>query len=190
MADYFGKFSGNPMTEWLDEAGADRQMKLLEEFWYDDPSGRRWEAPKEMVIDGASIPAPLWSIVGSPYTGEYRRASVVHDVACSNPEIPRKDADKMFYFACLAGGCSRRQTQLLYVGVRIGAWTPNIRLWSEAAVQRPTVTKKGVEFTLTDSSVQTTFREIAADIESQPDTLPFDTLESLVDQHLAVKAQQ
>jgi hypothetical protein len=190
MAENFGKFSGNPATEWLSESGADRQMRLLEDFWYDDPSEHRWVAPKGAIINGASIPAPLWSIVGSPYTGEYRRASVVHDIACDNPEIPRKNADKMFYFACCAGGCSQRQAQLLYVGVRIGAWTPKIRLWSDAAIRSPAVTPEGVAFTLTGNSVQTTFREIAADIQSRPEALPFEELENLVDQHLSVKAHQ
>lgn len=190
MVDYFGTFSGNPTTEWLDEAGADRRMKLLDEFWYEDTSSRRWVAPKGSVFDGASIPTPLWSVVGSPYTGEYRRASIIHDIACDNSEIPRKDADKMFYFACLAGGCAERQAQLMYAGVRIGAWAPSIRLWSNEAIRKPEVNREGVNFPLTNSSIQVTFQEIAADIQAQPDKLPFEALEHLVDRHLSAKAQQ
>ena len=119
-----GSFSGNPKTEWLvDKSGADRNMRLLEDFLYTDPDGRKWPAPSGSIIDGASIPRPLWATVGSPYTDDYRRASVVHDVACDSPTIPRKDADVMFYHACIAGGCSFLQAKLLYAGVRIGAWT-------------------------------------------------------------------
>ncbi len=100
-----GAFSGNPKTEWLvDRSGADRNMRLLEDFLYTDPDGKKWPAPSGSIIDGASIPRPLWATVGSPYTDDYRRASVVHDVACDSPAIPRKDADVMFYHACLAGG--------------------------------------------------------------------------------------
>jgi hypothetical protein len=185
-----GKFSANPKTEWLQEAGGDRQMKLLEEFWYEDPDGRRWSASVGEIIDGASIPAPLWSMVGSPYTGEYRRAAVVHDAACGNPAVVRKEADKMFYFACLAGGCSNRQAELMYAGVRIGAWTPNIRLWSDSAVRSPAINNGEIHAGLTETSVQTTFREIAADIQARPSPLAFDALEKLVDQHLQIKAQQ
>jgi Protein of unknown function (DUF1353) len=190
MSNGFGSFSGNPKTEWLDEAGADRRMKLLEDFWYEDPSGRRWPALSGRNIDGASIPAPLWSVVGSPYTGEYRRASIVHDIACEDPNVPRKDADKMVYVACLAGGCSKRQARPLYAGVRVGAWTPNVRIWSEAAMRSPVVTRDGVRMRLTDTSVQTTFSEIAAELEAQPDDLPFEAVEEIVGRQLQAKSQQ
>jgi len=190
MSNKFGSFSGNPRTEWLDEAGADRRMKLLEDFWYDDPSGRRWVAPAGSLIDGASIPAPLWSTVGSPYTGEYRRASIVHDIACADPKVRRKDADKMFYLACLAGGCSKLQARLLYEGVRIGAWTPDIRVWSYEAIRTPAVTKKGLRLRLTDESVKITFNEIAAEIQAQPDDVSFDVIEAIVDRQLQAKSQQ
>jgi hypothetical protein len=66
----------------------------------------------------------LWTSVGSPYTGNYRRASIVHDVACvaasGNPG-KRREADRMFFQACRAGGCSIAEATILYVGVRIGA---------------------------------------------------------------------
>src|SRR5437867_734231 len=117
-----GSFSGNPKTEWLvDSDGADRDMKVIEDFWYIDPDGRTWSAKAGSIINGASIPRPLWSLVGSPYTDDYRRASIVHDVACNDPAVDRKDADVMFFHACRAGGCSPLQARWLYAGVRIGA---------------------------------------------------------------------
>jgi hypothetical protein len=190
MSAEYGKFSESPKTEWLDEAGDDRGMRLLEDFWYDDPDGNRWCAPAGSVIDGASIPSPLWSIVGSPYTGAYRRASVVHDVACDDPDVARKDADRMFYYACLAGGCSKRQARLLYAGVRIGAWTPRIRVWSEEAVRAPALQESGVTARPTDVSVRTAFDEIAEELESQPETLPFEEVERIVDRQLEAKSRQ
>ncbi|HZV66526.1 MAG TPA: DUF1353 domain-containing protein, partial [Telluria sp.] len=59
-----GSFSGNPKTEWLSERGEDRDMLLLEAFWYADPHNRRWLAPQGSMTDGASIPRTLWSSVG------------------------------------------------------------------------------------------------------------------------------
>ena len=117
-----GSFSGNPKTEWLSENGEDRDMRLLEAFWYTDPNGRRWEAPKGVVTNGATIPRTLWSSVGSPFTGRYRRAAIVHDVALRKPGMVRDEADSMFFLACMAGGCTALECKLLYAGVRIGSW--------------------------------------------------------------------
>lgn len=104
-------------------------MKLLAPFWYVDWSGRRWETDSN-PIDGASIPRALWTAIGSPYTGRYRRASIVHDTACrtATTGAQRKTADKMFYQACRDGGCTRRQATILYIGVRIGAILDGPRL--------------------------------------------------------------
>src|SRR4249920_824867 len=120
-----GAFSGEPEAVWLTQDGTeDRNMRLLKEFSFTDPDARKWAAPVGTVVDGASIPRALWTIVGSPYTGDYRRASVVHDVACDNAggdKKKRRAADRMFFHACRAGGCSIRESTILYLGVRIGA---------------------------------------------------------------------
>ena len=117
----------NPETAWLATGhGRDRKMQLLKSFTFFNSQGQDWTAPQAYVIDGASIPRALWSMVGSPYCGYYRRASIVHDWACDqavgNPAA-RKRADRMFYEACRAGGCSPFEAMVMYLGVRIGAWT-------------------------------------------------------------------
>jgi hypothetical protein len=122
------QFSGEPQTIWLTDPNRnDRRMKLIDEFWFDDRSGDRWSAPADYVVDGASIPRALWTLVGSPYTGQYRRASIVHDKACDDfQDDPdgRRAADRMFFEACRAGGCTRIQAMILYAGVRVGsAWS-------------------------------------------------------------------
>jgi hypothetical protein len=130
-----GSFSGEPRTLWLTEGGDDRDMRVLEPFSYIDPSGTRWNAPVDSIIDGASIPRALWTLVGSPYTGDYRRASIVHDVACDlagGNSAMRRAADRMFYHGCRAGGCSVRQSIILYLGVRIGAILPFVPQWAPA----------------------------------------------------------
>lgn len=176
-----GRFSDNPQTEWLvDPAEPDRDMKLLQEFWYEDPTGRRWTAPKGSRINGASIPRPLWSVVGSPYTDDYRCASIVHDVACRDPAIPRRDADRMFYFACLAGGCSKPQARLLYLGVRMGDWATNVgnrvlpnRL--RLLYRLPAARKTAVERELLNR-----FTAAARQLETLDDAADFEALEALV----------
>ena len=120
-----GLFSGTPKTEWLNQPTDDaRDMKLLEQFVYSDSNGKRWDAPIGSIVNGASIPQWLWDTIGSPYTGCYRNASIVHDIACerATTKAERKAADKMFWEACVAGGCTEPQANDLYLGVRIGAW--------------------------------------------------------------------
>ncbi len=110
-------------------------MRLLEEFHFTDPSAKKWTAPASSVVDGASIPRALWTIVGSPYTGDYRRASIVHDIACveaGGDKKKRRAADRMFFHACRAGGCSIWQSIILYVGVRVGAAAADVPEWRAA----------------------------------------------------------
>lgn len=120
----YAVFSGDPQAIWLTEPQADRRMELLEALTFTDAAGRVWDAPKGHRVDGASIPRALWTTVGSPYTGDYRRASILHDVNCDRHphEGPdRKAGDEMFYAACRAGGCGRLEAKLLFLGVRLGS---------------------------------------------------------------------
>jgi hypothetical protein len=124
-------FSGEPVTRW----NGVRNMTLEENFYYIDPDGRKWEAAKGSCLNGATIPRSLWTAIGSPYAGKYRRASVVHDVAVGelcNPDVTeelRKKADRMFYHACRYDGCSNYFAFLLYAGVCVGTWASE---WSFA----------------------------------------------------------
>ncbi len=182
MTNYYGHFSGNPRTEWLqDVTKPDREMRLLEDFWYEDPDGRTWFAREGSIINGASIPRPLWTVVGSPYTDDYRIASVVHDVACNNSRISRKEADKMFYYACLAGGCSKYQARLLYAGVRVGDWadTHNLLLNRSELLYRVT----GVPLPQEDTLIRK-YSELSEMIVAFDEEIEFESLEELVDSAL------
>jgi hypothetical protein len=110
----WGRFSGNPKTEWIVH---EREMQLLEDFAYIDAADRAWVAPKGSIIDGASIPRALWTVVGSPYVGDYRNASIVHDVECRRRTIASDDVHRMFYEACRCGGIKERRAKTLYAAV-------------------------------------------------------------------------
>ena len=174
------RFSGDPKTIWLSEAGPDRRMSLLEPFWFDDRGGRRWDAAAGTTIDGASIPRALWSLVGSPYTGDYRRASIIHDVACveaTGDPVARRAADKMFYVACRAGGCSIWDATILYIGVRIGAWHSTVGLQddgNEVKIKRDAIDQQ------TEEDFQLTCEQVLRQGESDDP----DVLESRTDQAL------
>ena len=105
MSDSTPHFEGNVDTRWLVHGGADREMKLLSAFAFVDSAGYRWAAHPGEKVDGASIPEQVWStVVGTPFIGDYRRASVVHDVVCERHERTSRDAHRMFYEAMLADG--------------------------------------------------------------------------------------
>ena len=123
-------FSGEPLTRW----DGSRNMVLVEAFSYIDPDGRQWAVPAGATLNGATIPRALWTSIGSPYAGQYRRASVVHDYyvgEIDNSDVTpeqRKEADRKFYNACRYDGCSKEFAALLYIGVRFGTWASK---WSD-----------------------------------------------------------
>jgi len=110
----WGRFVGEVVARW-DANG--RDMTLVEPFGYVDPRGSRWEAPAASVVNGASIPRPFWSLVGGPFEGRFRNASVVHDVACVVRDRPWQAVHRMFYDACRCGGVGAVQATTMYYAV-------------------------------------------------------------------------
>lgn len=113
-AQGFGRYVGSVQTEWID---AERKMRLLAPFTYVDPKGVEWTAPSGWVIDGASIPVFAWSIIGGPYNGKYRNASVIHDVACDQQTQPWEQVHETFYWAMLASGVENWRAKVMYAAV-------------------------------------------------------------------------
>src|SRR5437764_14441178 len=102
-------------------------MQMLADFSFTDPAGVVWLTQKDYVVDGASIPRAFWTLVGSPYTGHYRRASIIHDKACddaSGNTTALRKAHRMFYHACRAVGCSNPEATALHLVVISGAGWP------------------------------------------------------------------
>ena len=113
----FGRFQGRVLAQWLDDG---RTMRLEEDFAFIDPHGIRWDAPAGSVVDGASIPSYLWSVIGGPFAGKYRNASVVHDVACGRQDRPWTDVHWMFHEAMLSAGVDPAKAQVMFAGVWAG----------------------------------------------------------------------
>ena len=115
-----GEFSATPKIEFIDTPGApNRNVRVLEDFTFTQANdGTVWQAPSGSIVNGASIPRVLWTLVGSPFTGDYVYASIVHDVACDTRTRPWRDTHYMFYLACLAGGTRPGRAKLMYLAVR------------------------------------------------------------------------
>lgn len=119
----YGNFPEPPQTQWLDDG---RRMILLRDFSFIEPSGITWKATAahkpvqegDLTIDGASIPPIFWSVIGGPYEGLYRNASIVHDAECTAPYKHRwQDVHRMFYRASRAGGTSEKVAKLIFSAV-------------------------------------------------------------------------
>ena len=109
--DPWGYYSGAPETRWNSDG---RTMTLLSELRYTDPDGIVWVAPAGSIVDGASIPRSLWSIMGGPFEGRYRNASVLHDVAYGQHKRPWQDCDRMFYNAMRCSGVSAVEAKTMF----------------------------------------------------------------------------
>lgn len=94
-----------------------RKMTLLENFVYVDPRKVAWGAPASSTIDGASIPRAFWTVIGGPFEGKYRDASVIHDVACDQRTKPWKDVHRAFYTAMRCSGVGETKAKIMYYAV-------------------------------------------------------------------------
>ncbi|TWT56349.1 DUF1353 domain-containing protein [Allorhodopirellula solitaria] len=110
----FGRFEGDIVASWAENG---RDMVLKDSFRYVDGSNREWTAPAGAVVNGASIPSAFWSVIGGPFEGKYRNASVVHDVGCEEMLASWEDVHMMFYEACRCGGVDDNQAKLMYYAV-------------------------------------------------------------------------
>jgi len=96
---YYGRFPvEDPETKWLrNPNGPDREMKMEEDFTFVDKKGNYHTAFKGEVVDGSSIPPLLWSIFQlSPFVGDHRNASIIHDVLCQRKELPSKKVHQVW----------------------------------------------------------------------------------------------
>ena len=111
----WGYYSGYVEARWENDG---RSMTLLRELRYTDPQGVVWVAPAGSQVDGASIPRSLWSIMGGPFEGRYRNASVLHDVAYDQHNKPWPVCDRMFYNAMRCSGVSAVNAGTMYYALR------------------------------------------------------------------------
>ena len=90
------------------------KLQLREDFGYEDQAGKLWLARQGQVLDGASIPPAFRDMIGMPFVGDYRRASVVYDYYCHVMSEPWRDVHRMFYDASLTEGVGEVNAKVMY----------------------------------------------------------------------------
>jgi hypothetical protein len=128
LAQNNGKFVGRVVTRWENDG---RQMTVMEPFQFVDGHDRRWSVPRGTSVDGASIPQVFWSLIGGPFEGKYRNASVIHDYYCQVRNRRWQDVHQAFYDAMLASGVDQGKALVMYKAVE--SFGPR---WTEPGIPR------------------------------------------------------
>jgi len=127
------RYIGKPQVEFLSDG---RNVKLLADLVFFDPHETQWAVPAGAVVDGASIPKPFWSVVGGPFEGGYRDASIIHDWYCDRRTRTWQATHRVFYDAMLISGVSTTKAKIMYYAVRFGG--PR---WEERTVMNNVLTR-------------------------------------------------
>lgn len=86
-------------------------------------SGTTIRVPKFFQYDGASIPAPAWQIIGTPFLPRFMIAAVFHDWLYHTHQIDKKATDALFYRLLLAHGVRKTKALMMLAAVEnFGAW--------------------------------------------------------------------
>lgn len=116
----FGNFEGLPVNVTfveVDGGEGHRPGRLIDPITYNGPEARAWPVPGGSWLNGASIPRPLWPIVGSPYTGAYLEASIVHDHYCITKDRSWRDTHRMFHDAMRCSGVGKMRASVMFYAV-------------------------------------------------------------------------
>lgn len=120
-----GGFDGSLILKSVDDGNDDHTFQLLEDFSYTDPKGVKWTAPKGIQVNGASIPKFAWTLIGGPWSGKYKQASVIHDHFCETKTRSWTSVHRVFYDAMITSKVPKIKAKLMYYAVsRFGPrWT-------------------------------------------------------------------
>jgi hypothetical protein len=110
-----GTFEGLPPQIAL--LGDGRTARLLAPLSFTQANGTAWPVPAGVELDGASIPRVLWSLIGGPFEGRYRNASIVHDHYCVVRTRSWQDTHRVFYDAMRSSGESATKAKVMYYAV-------------------------------------------------------------------------
>jgi Protein of unknown function (DUF1353) len=111
----FGAFAGLPPGIALLADG--RRARLLAPLAFVRADGSEWPVPAGVELDGASIPRIFWSLIGGPFEGRYRDASIIHDYYCTSRLRPWRDTHRVFYEGARCSGESAARAKIMYYAV-------------------------------------------------------------------------
>jgi hypothetical protein len=94
------------------------KVVTLESFQFKDSEGTIWEVHKGEVFAGDAIPRTLWSVVGSPFNGNYIAAMIVFERYVNLRTYPWDKTIRMFHEALVKSGMSEAKAMILYTAIK------------------------------------------------------------------------
>lgn len=132
------KFIGDVYTKWLQKPAKNhRQMELEYQFAFEDSFSKQWVAPAGTIVNGVSFPTwkknkSFWwnisrtpgilvvrALYWTPFVGNARRASVLHDYYVDTQKESDSETHKMFYEAMLTDGVEEWKADIMYEAVKL-----------------------------------------------------------------------
>ena len=104
-----------------------KQSYLLLEDITVNSLGYQIKLLKGFDFDAASIPRILWSIIGSPFTGNYTTPAAIHDGLYAGEILDRKVCDDIFLDLMKQYKVSYLRRYTMYWAVRLGGG----KVWKE-----------------------------------------------------------
>lgn len=111
-------FSGRVVVELLEEIGNEHKFRLLEDFQFLDPRGKRWLAQRGGVVDDECLPPELAALADLPHVADYRKAAFLHTHFARARSETWADVHRMLYDAAIAEGIDELHARGLYAAVR------------------------------------------------------------------------
>ena len=94
-----------------------RRFSLPHEFNYLDPKKQLWEAPSGLIVDGATIPMPFWSVIGGPFSGRIGKRPSCTTPAAARKTRPWREVHRMFYEGMRCSGVGWVKAKTMYLAV-------------------------------------------------------------------------
>ena len=96
-----------------------KEYRLLEDITVSS-CGYEITVYKGFIFDGASIPKLFRGLIGSPFTGKYTVAALVHDALYASEALERQEADEIFLDLMKEYGVGYLKRYTMYWAVRAG----------------------------------------------------------------------
>jgi hypothetical protein len=113
-------FIGEVVVQFLlEKDAADRIIRVYKPFSFLDEQFYYHHIPEGAILNGASIPRFLWSVYGSPFIGDYRRAALVHDYRCAIRDLSSVYSHLVFYQAMKVDKVKPFRAKTMYNMVKI-----------------------------------------------------------------------
>ncbi len=111
----FGSYQGlQPKVALLSDG---QTVNLLSAFAFRTSDGVDWPVPVGVTLQGVSVPRVMWSLIGGPFEGRYRDASILHGYYSDLQSRAWRVTHHMFYAAARVSLVPEFQAKLMFYAV-------------------------------------------------------------------------